>query len=141
MAQSAACHAITADVAAAPAQSEYYNIRQIRTTNDTLRYAASIVSYLLERNARLLMLGSIHYITFVHYLEHELRSSQRMFKQFTGKVMTRARGGWEHDGADSAAPGSGHYLTRELLEHTLGTAQFMLQIVHKGNVMNTAEHQ
>ena len=90
---SAACHAITADVAAAPAQSEYYNIRQIRTTNDTLRYAApSIVSYLLERNARYLMLGSIHYITFVHYLEHELRSSQRMFKQFTGKVMTRARG-------------------------------------------------
>ena len=64
----------------------------------------SIVSYLLERNARYLMLGSIHYITFVHYLEHELRSSQRMFKQFTGKVMTRARGSWEHDGASFSCP-------------------------------------
>lgn len=124
--QSAACNAITDGVAAAPAQSEYYNIRQIRTTNDTLRYSApSIVSYLLERNARYLMLGSIHYITFVHYLEHELRSSQRMFKQFTGKVMTRARGSWEHDGADFSC----FYFVRQLCTNTeVNMGRFFLAI-------------
>ena len=78
------------------ANSNYSQLRSLSFTNDCLRYdKPSIAGFLLERNAKYLMLGSVNHISLLHSIELKMDSPYRFYKKFSGKVLTKAND-WEN---------------------------------------------
>lgn len=84
------------DAGGVRANSNYSLLRSLSFTNDCLRYDnPSIAGFLLEHNAKYLMLGSLNHISLLHSIELKMDSPYRFYKKFSGKVLTQANDDWE----------------------------------------------
>lgn len=87
------------DDARMSSHSDYELLRTLSFTNDCLRFDnPSIAGFLLEHNAKYLMLGSVNHISLLHSIELKLDSPYRFYKQFSGKVLTKYKGDWQNNG-------------------------------------------